>query len=595
MIGLRAGSGIKDIREYATANKSFGTVALILTFLATNVAGESILDLAGEVNKTGIILSVVFIVGVGGLLLIQALFIAPNITYFDSCITMGDVMEVLYGSNSKIITGILGFFTAICVAGMEIIVLGLLCELLLGIDYRWGVGLGGVLLAAYSAYGGIKSVTATDIFQFIILLVVMPMITVLALKQAGGIKAVFIQVPTEKFRIINHPNFHYYLVLLICKVVFQFSMIDPALMQRFLMAKSRQQLRNKFLTLSVFSSALYLTIMLAGLAGVILYPSLSGVRVIPMLINNLLPIGIKGLAIAGLIAVTMATIDSFLHAAGLTFTHDVVKPLCDKSGLVINELKWTQYITIFVSLFAIIIGFTKATDLYSILLVSYEFTCPILAFPLWGGIIGLKPDKAAFYVAAGFTVVTLLLARWLLPESQSYLSALIGVSVNGIIFMGMHIFKNKGLSIISRRKEYAQTHIRRRHRAGLLGQLYKLLPTPQNIVSYSRSRVLKYGASYMLLGIFFILNYIIPYFMWEYDNTQAYELTLYLRLLGAIACGLLIVKDKWPNSLIPYLPSFWHLTLLYCLPFTSTVMFLITQGSVEWLINIAITIMFLIV
>ncbi|MHA7877791.1 MAG: HD domain-containing protein, partial [Bacteroidota bacterium] len=47
--------------------------------------------------------------------------------------------------------------------------------------------------------------------------------------------------------------------------------------------------------------------------------------------------------------------------------------------------------------------------------------------------------------------------------------------------------------------------------------------------------------------------------------------------------------------LIPYLPSFWHLTLLYCLPFTSTVMFLITQGSVEWLINIAITIMFLIV
>ncbi|MHA7878070.1 MAG: HD domain-containing protein, partial [Bacteroidota bacterium] len=70
---------------------------------------------------------------------------------------------------------------------------------------------------------------------------------------------------------------------------------------------------------------------------------------------------------------------------------------------------------------------------------------------------------------------------------------------------------------------------------------------------------------------------------------------LYLRVIGGMACGLLIVRDKWPKTLLNYLPTFWHLTLLYCLPFTSTVMFLLTQGSVEWLINVAITIMFLIV
>jgi len=595
IIGLRAGRGIKDIREYATANKMFGTGALVLTFLATNVAGESILDLAGEVNKTGIILSVVFIVGVGGLLVIQALFIAPNITYFEGSMTMGDVMEVLYGSNSKIITGILGFFTAICVAGMEIIVLGLLCESLLGLDYRWGVGLGGLLLAVYSAHGGIKSVTATDVFQFIILLVVLPMLTVLALKQAGGIRTVFTQIPVEKLQIMNHPNRYYYLVLLMGKVVFQFSMIDPALIQRFLMAKHRQQLRNMFLTLAIFSSTLYLTIMLVGLAGAVIYPHLSGTYVVPTLINNLLPIGIKGLTVAGLIAVTMATIDSFLHAAGLTLTHDVMKPIFDKNNWAINELRWTQYVTVFVSLFAIIIGFTRADDLYGILLISYEFTCPILAFPLWGGIMGLKPDRVAFYVAAGVTTVALLLARWLLPESQGYFSALIGVLVNGIVFLGIHVVRNKGLVVVSRRKEYGRTYKVQQHKEGLLGRLRKLVPTPQNVVAYSRLRVARYGAPYMLLGIFFILNYIIPYFMWEYDNTQAYELMLYLRFLGATFCALLIVKEKWPQSLLPYLPTFWHFTLLYCLPFTSTVMFLTTQGSTEWLINVAITIMFLIV
>ncbi len=34
IIGLQSGRGIKDIREYATANKMFGTGALVLTWLA---------------------------------------------------------------------------------------------------------------------------------------------------------------------------------------------------------------------------------------------------------------------------------------------------------------------------------------------------------------------------------------------------------------------------------------------------------------------------------------------------------------------------------------------------------------------------------
>lgn len=47
IIGLRAGRGIKDIREYAIANKQFGTVALTITYLVTNIAGASVFHTAG--------------------------------------------------------------------------------------------------------------------------------------------------------------------------------------------------------------------------------------------------------------------------------------------------------------------------------------------------------------------------------------------------------------------------------------------------------------------------------------------------------------------------------------------------------------------
>ena len=126
-------------------------------------------------------------------------------------------------------------------------------------------------------------------FQFLILLIVLPIIAVLALKDAGAIQTVLTQVPATQLQIVNHPNSSFYLVFFLSKIAFQFPMIDPALIQRFLMARSKRQLRRQFLALATFSPALYLTIMLMGLAGLVLYPDLQGHAVVPHMVNNILP------------------------------------------------------------------------------------------------------------------------------------------------------------------------------------------------------------------------------------------------------------------------------------------------------------------
>ncbi|MCU0318211.1 MAG: hypothetical protein MUC61_02605 [Amoebophilaceae bacterium] len=512
---------------------------------------------------------------------------------FDKSLTLGDVMGTLYGENSKIIAGILGFLTTICVAGMELIVLGLLCESLLGLDYRWGVGLGGLILSIYSAHGGIKAVTATDVFQFLVLLIVLPVIAVWALDYAGGIRAVLDQVPVMKMQVVTHPQALYYLIMLILLDILQVGMVDPATMQRLLMARSQRQLRNQFFVLSIISPAVQLTSMLLALTGIVLYPTLEGAQVVPQIIKDLLPVGIKGLAMAGFFAVSMGNIDSYLHAAGITLVHDIVKPICDKFSLGIDELRWAKYATMFVSVFSIAIGLTKTNGLYNLLFVSYECT-PILVFPLWSGILGLKPDKYAFYLAAGVTTVVLFLCKFLLPVAQSHFVVFIGLAANGIVFFCTHAIRNHGFQVIvvnpTNRKEY----LWKPHRKALLTWLAHLMPTLSGIIQYSQRQVAKYDAPYLLLGSFCVVNYIIPYFMWAYEGAHS-EIILSLRLVGALACGLLLVRDKWPQSLLPYLPTLWHLTLLYCLSFTSTVMFLLTQGSMECLVNVALTIMFLIV
>ena len=592
VIGLWAGRSVQNIREYAIGNKTFGITALVATFLATDIAGESILDLTGEVNKTGIILAVVFIVGVGIAFIIQAVFIAPKMIYFSKCITMGDVMGTLYGVNAKMITGVLGLFTAICIAGMDLTVLGILCEALLGIDYRWGVGVGGILLATYTAHGGIKAVTATDLFQLLIFLVVLPIIVVTALQHAGGMATILIQIPREQLRITTHPNFSYYLTLFLFKIIFHFYMIDPALIQRLLMAKTHNQLRNQFLIQSIFSPIIYTALMLLGLAGLVLYPDLAGAQVVPQIINDLLPIGIKGLAIVGLFSVTMATVDSFLHAAGITLVHDIVKPLCDQNSWVINELRWAQYATLFISFLSISVGFTRANHLYSLLSLSTEFAGPLLAFPLFGGIVGLKPNKNAFYTATWITTIALLLTKYLLPKTQGHFAVLISVIINGVIFLGMHAIRNKGFVLTNRTVDgdYLIDHMQ-----GTGRSLVTWIKIPWYLIKDAHKKVVQYGAPYTLFGLVLIVYYIISPFIWDHQDPTTRELILYLRILGALVCGLLVVKDLWPRSLLPYLPIFWHFTLLYCLPCTSTIMFLLTQGSVEWLINMTLSIMLLII
>src|SRR5688572_8913660 len=76
-------------------------------------------------------------------------------------------------------------------------------------------------------------------------------------------------------------------------------------------------------------------------------------------------------------------------------------------------------------------------------------------------------------------------------------------------------------------------------------------------------------------------------------ENQHFLLISIIRLIGATLCCLLMVKEKWSPIVKPYLPNFWHLTILYCLPFYSTIMFLLANASIEWVINIAIAIILL--
>lgn len=581
MIGIRAGRGVKDIRDYIISNKSFGTGALVLAYLATNIAGATVFNGTAYMFSQGIIV-LLALLGLIILYLTQALFIVPKVAYFKDCLTMGDLMETLYGRSSKIIAGILGTLTAISLAGMELILLGFISENLIGIKAEWTIVFGGLLLAAYASYGGIKSVTATDVFQFLVMIIVLPLIAYIVLNKAGGIKQVFTHVPADRFEVFSNPNFSLYLTMFLMWSFLPAGSIDPAIIQRWLMAKNGKQLRDQYLIIAAIDPAFQLVILIISFSVLSLSPHLESNEVIPYVIKTLLPTGMKGLAIASLLAVSMSSIDSYLHAAGITLTHDVLKP-CIGKRYAFNELHTIRYITLLISILAIIIAL-YTTNTFELLLNSLAFTGPLLMFPLLTGIMGLKPDKQSFYLALVITLAVFISTKLFLPQEKSYLITLICILANGITFFGSHLIKYKGFAIVKREQQIDR--LWNPKPKAISDVLKSLLPTPKHIIQYSQVKVSQYSAPYILFGVFFAINYIAPYFMWAITPVEHDNLVNILRLIGGVLCGLLIVEEKWPSALKRYLPNFWHLTVLYCLPFTSTIMFLLTHGSMEWMVNI---------
>ncbi|MHB9147500.1 MAG: HD domain-containing protein [Candidatus Amoebophilus sp.] len=122
------------------------------------------------------------------------------------------------------------------------------------------------------------------------------------------------------------------------------------------------------------------------------------------------------------------------------------------------------------------------------------------------------------------------------------------------------------------------------------------LAFPRHIFNYSQKKIAQYGANYTAFAFFMTFHYMIPFFMRTQVNIEAlYAWLLVIKLIGASLCVGLLLKPYWPNQFSIYFPIYWHLTLLYCLPFSFTLLFLINGSNVEWLVNVSLGITLLLV
>jgi SSS family solute:Na+ symporter len=437
VIGFFKSKSIRNMREYSIADKNYSLPVMVATVTATVIGGGSTFGIISSVFSSGIIYILISFGNPLNSFLVGQFFVNKMDT-FNDCISVGDIMDKFYGRNARIIAGICGAFYCAAAVGGQVSAIGFIINYFLDIPFFLGVLIGCGAVILYSSFGGVKAVTATDVIQFAVIILAIPMVCNIGLNLVGGYSALIEKVPAPLLALPESTGslINYFFIFLAFSVPF----LDPPTTQRLLMAKDRTQIRRTLRLSALIMLPFFLVVGLIGLIAVAINPGYDANMAFPHLVNTILPIGLKGVAIAGLLSVVMSTADSYLNAAGITLVHDVIKPLYRHELKDRTELRLAQIATFILGTGATIIALSF-TSIMSIILFSLNFWGPIIVVPLYAGLLGIKASRQCFYggICGGLGVFFL----WhFFVEAQLGISSLIpSMAANLLGFAAVYYFQ----------------------------------------------------------------------------------------------------------------------------------------------------------
>ena len=191
---------------------------------------------------------------------------------------------------------------------------------------------------------------------------------------------------------------------------FVFTLAGAETWQRAFAAKSQKAAREGlFLGTFVYG----LTIPLVWFMGVVAHQLVSADKiaqygstdaVVPALAIEILPVGLTGLALAGILSVIMSTADSYLIVSVQTCVHDiykVFKPDIPEK----KELRLTRVFAFVLPLGALVIAL-YIKNAYNILMFAWSFYAAAAGLPAFAALYWKKATKAGIIsgMAAGFVV-----------------------------------------------------------------------------------------------------------------------------------------------------------------------------------------------
>ncbi len=326
--------------EYFLAGKSLRWPVIGLALFAANISTVHLVSLAEEGYANGLAYGN-FEWMAPFALIILALFFAPF--YIRSRVTtLPDFLEKRYSRASRDWLSLLSMVSAVFIhIGFSLYAGAVVLEGLFGLDKTFSIVLIAGLTGLYTIVGGLMAVVWTESVQTVVLLAGAVILTVIATSKVGGWTGIAESVEAAKLTVLrphgDPSGLPWYSVFLGYPIIgIWYWCTDQTIVQRVLGARDENQARVGPLFAGFIKILPVFLFVLPGLIGLALInkgllPALplteaggaDSARMYSHLITHLLPVGLRGLIAAALMAALMSTVSGALNSLATLFTYDL--------------------------------------------------------------------------------------------------------------------------------------------------------------------------------------------------------------------------------------------------------------------------------
>ncbi|MDG4946233.1 sodium:solute symporter family protein [Weeksellaceae bacterium KMM 9713] len=440
--------------DYFVGGRSIGPWYIGLSVVATDVGGGFSIGLGGLGFVMGLSGSWMLFTGLLGAWL-AAVVLIPRVkgdSAFAKFFTFPQIINHLYNSSTAKVAaiicfiGYLGFASSQLLAGAK-----LASGTFPSLNLSYALLVMGAVAVIYTVMGGLKAVIYTDTIQWIILLAGLIFIGIpMSYNYVGGWEGIHTTLPPEFFSFTNlsWQDFVNWAITII-----PIWFVGMTLYQRIFAARDVKSAKKAWFIAGIFEWPIMaiLGVSLGLLSRVAVEQgALSGFTGemdpemgLPVLLSQILPVGILGLMMSAYFSAVLSTADSCLMAASGNLTTDLLGNFFKGKSLKL-EMRISQLLTLGIGIIAIIIAW-QMTEVLSLMLYSYAFMVSGLLVPVVAGLFFGQTNATAAtasMVVGGSTTAGLIVSGISLPLGLD--ANLFGLTASLIIFLSIIYFQNKG-------------------------------------------------------------------------------------------------------------------------------------------------------
>ncbi len=314
---------------YFLAGRNIGWFTVGISIFATNISSEHFIGLAGSGSMRGLAVGQFELMAIFTLIFLG--WILAPIYLKSGVVTVPEFLEKRFDRRIR------KFFAAFSIAiyiFTKILVSLFAAGLLFYKIFGWNIYATSIIIVLitglYSITGGANAVIRTQLFQGIILIVGAVILSLFGLNAVGGFSGLEQKLPADFFNMfkkISDPDFPWTGILFGAPIIaFWYWCTDQYIVQRLLSAKSINDARRGTLLAAFLKVLPIFILVLPGLIAVALYPEINGDEAYSALVaGDLLPIGLKGIVVAGLLAAIMSSLAGAFNSTSALFTNDFYK------------------------------------------------------------------------------------------------------------------------------------------------------------------------------------------------------------------------------------------------------------------------------